>query len=215
VTNIYILVFAVLIGQGLVIAITGKYVAVTVPFCIGIVYLVQNYYLRTSRQLRLLDIEAKSPLFAQFLEALEGLATIRAFGWGEQYLNESRKALELSQRPYYLLYCVQRWLNLVLDLIVAGIAIILITIGVEAKDNINASLIGLALVNIVSCSTNLKFLITNWTVLETSIGAVSRVRSFEAETESENLLEDEDRKPPPNWPEEGSIEFNNICATYK
>jgi hypothetical protein len=31
-------------------------------------------------------------------------------------------ALDASQRPSYLLYCIQRWIGLVLDLIVAGIA---------------------------------------------------------------------------------------------
>jgi ABC-type multidrug transport system fused ATPase/permease subunit len=199
-----------------VISVTGRYVAATLPLCIGIVYLIQKSYLRTSRQLRLLDIEAKSPLFSQFLEALAGLPTIRAFGWQKEYLTESKRVLEISQRPYYLLYCVQRWLGLVLDLTVAGIAVVLIVVSVETRHGIDSGLIGLALVNIVSFSTNLKFLITNWTLLETSIGAISRVRSFEADTESENHpLQDHEHDPPQDWPKVGEIHFNNISAHFK
>jgi ABC-type multidrug transport system fused ATPase/permease subunit len=199
-----------------VILVTGKYIAASLPLCITIIYFIQKYYLRTSRQLRLLDIEAKSPLFSHFLEVLEGLATIRAFGWGDQYLHESKKALEISQRPYYLLYCVQRWLSLVLDLTVAGIALVMITVTVQTKHKINPGLIGLALVNIVSFSANLKLLITNWTLLETSIGAVTRVRSFESETESEDrALPGDELEPPQTWPKQGSIEFNNVSATFQ
>jgi ATP-binding cassette subfamily C (CFTR/MRP) protein 1 len=46
----------------------------------------QKYYLRTSRQMRLLDLEAKSPLYSHFLESLTGLVEIRAFGWRDNFL---------------------------------------------------------------------------------------------------------------------------------
>ncbi|KID91337.1 ABC transporter, transmembrane domain, type 1 [Metarhizium guizhouense ARSEF 977] len=209
-----VIIFAVIIAQSVLICVTGRYVAAVLPLCVGIVYAVQKYYLRTSRQLRLLDIEAKSPLFSHFLEALAGLATIRAFGWQNGYLEESKRILELSQRPYYMLFCVQRWLGLVLDLIVTGIAVVLVSIGVEAKGVVDTGLMGLALVNIVSFSTNLKFLVTNWTLLETSIGAVSRVRSFEQGSESENNDDGRQRQPPSEWPSAGAITFEGVTARF-
>lgn len=143
------------------------------------------------------------------------MTSIRAFGWQEQYLEAGKRILEASQRPYYLLYCIQRWLGLLLDLIVAGIAVVLIIIAVEARGKISGGLIGLALVNIVSFSTNLKLLITNWTLLETSVGAVSRIRAFEQDTESENSDADTKFDAPEGWPGTGAIQFNNISAAYK
>lgn len=53
---------ATIIGSGLVIALASPYLAASYPFLIGIGYCIQMFYLRTSRQLRLLDLEAKSPL---------------------------------------------------------------------------------------------------------------------------------------------------------
>jgi len=35
--------------------------------------------------MRLLDLEAKSPLYSHFIESLAGLVTIRAFGWGNHF----------------------------------------------------------------------------------------------------------------------------------
>ena len=53
--------FSVL-GQATVIGIASPYVSIGYPILIGVLYGIQKYYLRTSRQLRFLDLEAKSPL---------------------------------------------------------------------------------------------------------------------------------------------------------
>lgn len=50
------------VGAAIVIATSSPYVVITYPFVMAILYGVQKFYLRTSRQLRLLDLEAKSPL---------------------------------------------------------------------------------------------------------------------------------------------------------
>ena len=202
-----------LIAQLFVIATSAKYVSIALPFCIVAVWAVQKFYLRTSSQLRILDIECKSQLFTHFLELLSGITTIRAFGWENQHLFRARAALAISQRPFYLLYCIQRWLNLVLNLIVGAVAVLLVTIAVEFQGSSDAGLIGLALVSLVGFTQVLKQLVTNWTLLETSAGAVSRIRNFTSEVESENYP-DECQKPPVNWPSEGAIEFQNITAVH-
>lgn len=102
------------VAQAILIAIGAKYVGVILPLIIVAIYLLQKIYLKTSRQLRLLDLESKSPLYSHFTETLSGLTTIRAFGWQTQSAAKNRRLLDISQKPYYLLYCIQRWLNLVL-----------------------------------------------------------------------------------------------------
>ena len=206
-------VLSVLIAQLFVIASSAKYVSIALPFCIIAVWVVQKFYLRTSLQLRILDIESKSALFTHFIELLNGITTIRAFGWERQHLLRAKAALATSQRPFYLLYCIQRWLNLVLNLVVGAVAILLVTIAVEFQGSSDAGLIGLALVSLVGFTQILKQLVTNWTLLETSAGAVSRIRSFTSEVESENFP-DECGEPPENWPSEGAIEFRDITASH-
>lgn len=125
--------FVLCIGQMALIAVAAPVAAISFPV-VGIsVYVIQRFYLRTSRQLRFLDLEAKSPHYTQFNEMLEGLATIRAFGW-QSFVEEKAKALlDRSQRPFYLLFAVQSWLTLVLDLVVAAIATILIILVVTLR----------------------------------------------------------------------------------
>jgi ATP-binding cassette, subfamily C (CFTR/MRP), member 1 len=70
------------------------------------VYFLQKFYLLTSRQLRFLDLEARSPLCTPFLESQEGLATLRAFGWQSVAQEMEIKRPDTSQKPYYMLYCI-------------------------------------------------------------------------------------------------------------
>jgi ATP-binding cassette subfamily C (CFTR/MRP) protein 1 len=201
------------IAQAILIAIGAKYVGVIIPLIIGTLYILQSVYLKTSRQLRLLDLESKSPLYSHFTETLSGLTTIRAFGWQTQSALKNRKLLDISQKPYYLLYCIQRWLTLVLDLIIAGIAVILITFATQMRGTTSAGTLGIALVNILQFNSTLSFLIRKWTQLETSIGAVARVKSFEANTLSENGPL-EVNLPPSEWPTRAKVEFRDVTAAY-
>ncbi|KAK1754461.1 P-loop containing nucleoside triphosphate hydrolase protein [Echria macrotheca] len=203
----------IIIARTLLMAVTSTWLGIALPFCFFAVYLLQAFYLRTSRILRLLDIESKTPLFTHFLETLSGVVTLRAYGWESEYITRNIDRLNLSLKPFYALLSVQRWLGLVLDLIVAGIAIVLAVICVEARDKVDKGLIGLALVNIVGFSAALKQLVTFWTQLETSVGAVSRVRSF-AETVQSEHRPSETEKVAADWPARGGIEFDNVVASY-
>ena len=49
--------------------------------------------------------------------------------------------------------------------------------------------------------------------METSLGAIVRVKDFETNTPSENLP-GEDGVPPEKWPSSGAVELRNITAQY-
>lgn len=124
-----------------------------------------------------------------------------------------RERLDTSQRPMYLLYSIQRWLTLVLDLTVAALAIVLISVAVALRGRVGAGFAGVALYNIMGLSSAMKAAVTVWTILETSIGAVARVKAFAEQTPRENKP-DESQAPPASWPKTGAIAFDNVTASY-
>jgi ATP-binding cassette subfamily C (CFTR/MRP) protein 1 len=176
-------------------------------------YFLQSIYLRTSRQLRFMDLEAKSPLYSHFLETLDGLSTIRAFGHESSARDENTVRLDASQKPYYMFFCIQRWLNLVLDLMVAALAVVVMALAVSLRGTSSAALLGVALNNVLGINQSLSNLVTQWTQLETSLGAIARVKKFESTVLSEDR-EGEDKIPPASWPEKGGIEFRDVDARY-
>lgn len=201
------------IAQMALISTGSSYMALTIPFTLLAIYGIQNVYLKTSRQLRYLDLENKSPLFTHFMETLDGLSTIRAFGWEKNAKEAFDRHMDHSQKPYYMLLCVQRWLNLVLDLLVTALAVIVMALAVNLKSTTAAGLLGLSLNNILGFNKSLSTLVTSWTSLETSLGAVARVKTFAETTESEERTE-QTYEPPAGWPSLGSIEIDDVSATY-
>ncbi|KAI8944427.1 P-loop containing nucleoside triphosphate hydrolase protein [Xylaria longipes] len=190
------------------------YFATVLPLVIFVLYLIQRFYLRTSRQLRLLELETSAPLFSHFIESLSGLVTIRAFGWTEEYTNKTNRLLDQSQKPFYLLLCIQRWLVLVLDLVVAGLAVLLVGLAVALRSRINPGLLGIALVQLPSLSHALTALVQFWTLLETSLGAIARIKDF-SDTTPEEAIAQESSEPPSNWPSHGAVTFESVSACYE
>lgn len=152
------------------------YIALVFPMLLLLFYYVQNFYLRTSRQLRLMDLEAKSPFFSHFLATSSGLGTIRAFGWVRANRELNYRLLDSVQQPAYLLAMIQRWLSLVLDLLVASLGMTVVVLAVTLRAD--SGFTNVTLVNLMSLNMMLKHVIMNWTTVKTSVGAVSRVKSF-------------------------------------
>jgi ABC-type multidrug transport system fused ATPase/permease subunit len=187
--------------------------SVIIPFCIIAVWIIQAFYLRTSRQIRLLDLEAKAPLYANFLETTEGLTTVRALHWQRQFTDRNTKLLDTSQKPFYTMFSIQQWLQVVLDLLVAGLATVLVALAVFVTKQTSSGAIGVALVNLLSFNSTLTLLITNWTQLETSLGAVARVKQFVTDPQLQPIARREIACLQ-GWPSEGRIEFRRISASY-
>jgi ATP-binding cassette subfamily C (CFTR/MRP) protein 1 len=190
----------------------ASYMGITIPFVMIAIFLIQKVYLHTSRQLRLIEIEARSPIYSHFLETLDGVVTIRAFGWEENAKEAHLRLLDVAQSPYYLLSCIQRWLKLVLDLIVTALAVIVVALAVSQRGTISAGLLGVALTNILGFSQSLTRLVTEWTTLETSLGAISRVRSFAADTEQDILSETSVSSA--DIVTQGEVVFSGVYAKY-
>ncbi|KAF4944191.1 hypothetical protein FGADI_12864 [Fusarium gaditjirri] len=198
-------------GTAFVVASASPYLAVGYPFLMGFLYLLGYFYLCTSRQIRLLDLEAKSPLYTHFTDTIKGAATIRAFGWQQYDIAHSNKLLDTSQRPAYLLAMIQQWLATSLHFIVTGTAVLLVALATQLRTN--AGLTGASLISLLTFSEALSNLITSYTSLETSLGAVSRLRSFSETVETENKP-GEVIEPPETWPHSGSIQVHKVSASY-
>lgn len=204
--SLYITVFA------FVLAGTNYTLLLTPPLFISL-WLLQRFYLRTSQQMRILELEAKAPLFAQLSETGAGIEHTRSFGIQGQVLERSYHRLDDSQRPYYYLLTVQRWLLLMLDTITLITTAVVVTVALLATQTSSQPALGLSLYNIVSFSILSKRVIEAWTGLETSLGAVMRLKDFEMNTPSERDSADM-QDAPDAWPTKGCVEFQDVSATY-
>ncbi|KAE8142964.1 P-loop containing nucleoside triphosphate hydrolase protein [Aspergillus pseudotamarii] len=202
-----------LLVQAAILFVVNPTMAVTLPICLAVVYFVQRVYLRTSRQLRFLEIESKSALYSNFVEMVDGLGTIRALRWQQKYTSDIVGMIDSSQKPTYLLFCLQRWLNLVLDLLIAVVALGLVALAVTSQGTERATAVGLSLNMIILANSTLLRLVEAWTSLEVSLGAIARLRSVVTETPQEENTGEQNLSPPVNWPVSGGIVVRDLEAS--
>ncbi|OAA42906.1 ABC transporter, transmembrane domain, type 1 [Beauveria brongniartii RCEF 3172] len=205
------MLFSTVIELGFVLS-GASYATIALPFVLGIVYAIQKFYLRTSRQLRHLDLEAKTPLFVCFKETANGLLHIRTLHWSEAQLQRNLIFVDDSQKPYYQMFCAQRWLVLVLDLTITAVAVIIVSVALNVKNSSSPAAIGLAYLIMINFGTTVAGLIQRFTEMEISLGSISRTRAFVENTPREQ--EPKRFKVPDNWPDKGKVEFRNVTAKY-
>ncbi|GFP57561.1 ABC transporter FGM5 [Trichoderma asperellum] len=135
------------IGTAVVVATASPYIAISYPFVVALIWLIQKLYLPTSRQLRLLDLETKSPLYTQFTDTIAGVATLRAFGWTQESLDFNLGLLDNSQRPAYLLAMVQHCLTFILSALVTVLATLVVVLVTQVKEITGAGLAGASMIS--------------------------------------------------------------------
>jgi ABC-type multidrug transport system fused ATPase/permease subunit len=124
----------------------------------------------------------------------------------------SNNLLDTSQRPAFLLAMIQRWLQFVLRIIVMVIAAIIVTLATQLRTD--SGFTGATLVTLMSFGDMLATIVQSYTTLETSIGAVARLKAFSSLTEQESKP-DAEIFPDLNWPSKGHIQVNSVTASYR
>ncbi|KAG6184716.1 hypothetical protein E4U36_001748 [Claviceps purpurea] len=205
------------------IAVASAQALAALPVVVVVLYMIQRFYLRTSKQLRLLDLEAKAILHTKVsdVSAHAGPSMIRAHGWQGVMRQNFMKKMDASQKPIYLLFSVQRWLQLVLNLVVAGLVVLVAGVAVAVRSKVNVGAIGVAFLNASTLGETLTHFIMAWTSLETSLGAIARIALFKRDTPSEqdppsHIAPSSSSPTAPTswWPSSGEVIFDNVWASY-
>lgn len=217
--------FFTAIIQIVLITVASLPMLCAIPVLFAVLYIIQHFYLRTSKQLRLQELDAKAALLTGISETGSGagLSTIRAHGWSDVAMARFLEKLDRSQEPLYLLYAVQRWLQLVLNLVVAGVVVAMIgaSVALKTSNKVSAGAVGVAFLNAVTLGETLTQFIVAYTGLETSLGAIARIALFQLQTPVEEddmaispTAYSSQEVPTARAPGGGSIRFENVWATY-
>ncbi|KAM0052069.1 putative ABC-type xenobiotic transporter [Helianthus debilis subsp. tardiflorus] len=182
-------------------------------------YTAYLYYQSTSREVKRLDSITRSPVYAQFGEALNGLSSIRAYKAYDRMATINGKSMDNNIRFTLLNFSANRWLTIRLETLGGLMIWLTATFAVmqfsRTSDQVAfASTIGLLL----SYSLNITNLMSNClrqaSRAENSFNAVERVGTYiELPSEAPSVIEE--NRPPPGWPSLGLVEFENVGFRYR
>ena len=198
----------------MIISIIPIFAAVIIPLTI-LFYGVQKIYVRTSRQLKRLESNSRSPIYSHFGETLTGSSTIRAFNMEQSFITESENKIDYNQMCYYPSIMANRWLAILLEntgnLITFSAAIFAVTAG----NSVEPSEVGLIITYALQVTSVLNYLVRYTAEVETNIVAVERIKEYSDIIQEAAWNSHEGRKPGKDWPQSGSVNFDNYAMRYR
>ncbi|CAK9309360.1 unnamed protein product [Citrullus colocynthis] len=182
-------------------------------------YAAYLYYQSTSREVKRLDSISRSPVYAQFTEALNGLSTIRAYKAYDRMAEINGKSMDNNIRFTLVNMSGNRWLGIRLET-VGGLMIWLTTTfavmqnGRAEKQQAFASTMGLLLSYALNITSLLTGILRLGSVAENSLNSVERVGTYiDLPSEAPSIIES--NRPPPRWPSSGLIKFEDVVLRYR
>ncbi|XP_031762816.2 multidrug resistance-associated protein 1 isoform X5 [Galleria mellonella] len=192
---------------------TPIFLAVIVP--IGVVYyVIQRFYVATSRQLKRLESVSRSPIYSHFGESITGASTIRAYGVTQRFIKESERGVDHNQSCYYPSCIANRWLAVRLEMIGNLIIFFAAVLAVLGRETINPGLVGLSISYALQITQTLNWLVRMTSEVETNIVAVERIKEY-AETEQEAAWTIAGSGPGSTWPETGALQLERLSLGYR
>uniref|UniRef100_A0A3B3ZS55 Uncharacterized protein n=1 Tax=Periophthalmus magnuspinnatus TaxID=409849 RepID=A0A3B3ZS55_9GOBI len=196
-----------------IVSSTPIFAVVIVPL-IFIYVFVQRFYVATSRQLKRLESVSRSPIYSHFSETVTGSSVIRAYGRQSAFVLMSDIKVDENQKSYYPGIVSNRWLGVRIEFIGNCIVLFAALFAVTGKENLSPGLVGLSVSYALQVTMSLNWMVRMTSDLENNIVAVERAKEY-SETQTEAPWEIEDKKPPPDWPLQGNVQFKDYSVRYR
>lgn len=206
-------VFVSLSTMIVIISSTPIFAVVIVPLAF-IYFFVQRFYVATSRQLKRLESVSRSPIYSHFSETVTGCSVIRAYDRHSAFITLSDLKVDDNQKSHYPGLVSNRWLGVRIEFIGNCIVLFAALFAVTGKRDLNPGLVGLSVSYALQVTMSLNWMVRMSSDLENNIVAVERVKEY-SETKTEAPWEVEDKKPPPDWPTHGNVEFHDYSVRYR
>ncbi|XP_039693710.1 ATP-binding cassette sub-family C member 4 isoform X5 [Pteropus medius] len=196
---------------GVAVAVIPWIVIPLVPLCI-IFFVLRSFFLETSRDVKRLESTTRSPVFSHLSSSLQGLWTIRAYKTEERFQELFDAHQDLHSEAWFLFLTTSRWFAMRLDAICAIFVIITAFGSLILAKTLDAGQVGLALSYALTLVGMFQWCIRQSTEVENMMISVERVIEY-TDLEKEEPWE-YPKRPPPGWPHEGVIVFDNVNFTY-
>lgn len=204
-----------LAGTFILIIVVFPWMTLAIVPIVVLYYSLSVYYRVTSREVKRLDSNMRSYLYAYFSESLTGLGTLKAYNVVHKAILKNEYRIDLNNRPYYMYQLGARWLSLrvnVLGALTTFSVVILIT---ATRFSINPASAGLILSYLSRISGDLNWGVQRLSTLENNMNSAERLVHYVNNLEQERPVERPENKPPAEWPSQGAISFKNVSMRYR
>ncbi|KAF9946658.1 Canalicular multispecific organic anion transporter 1, partial [Modicella reniformis] len=196
-----------------VIAATSPAFIAMIPAIAVMYYVIQQYFLWATRSLKRINSASLSPLYQHFDETLNGVSTIRAMSVQQRFIEENAKRTDNNVNACTAYMYCNRWVDLRLQVLSAGIILIIALSGVFSRFTIDPSLIGLSLNYALGLTDSIMWLCRDFSEWQSHLVAIERVQEYtDKNTEAPEIT---DKVVPEYWPNQGRVVFKDYSTRYR
>uniref|UniRef100_A0A6B2KWR0 Uncharacterized protein n=1 Tax=Arcella intermedia TaxID=1963864 RepID=A0A6B2KWR0_9EUKA len=185
----------------------------------------QDYFRKASIQMQRLEALSRAPMYSYFSEILSGTTTVRAWGSQERCFAEITKRINNHSCDWFAIKYAYAWFGLYLAQLGNLLQLFCYVYVIVAHNYLqdlewyrnhiySPGLLAITLTYAPSVVTNLRDFAKLYTVLETQMNSVERIKQYvKMPTEADPIIEG--HRPPPSWPSDGNIEFKRLKLRYR
>ncbi|KAG0040947.1 hypothetical protein BGZ82_005498 [Podila clonocystis] len=213
--GIYYLFSSVVTLVGIIIIISVNMPVFLIPavFIVAIYIVIGLLYVPISRDLKRINSNSRSPILNHFNETLNGLATIRAYGFERQFMTKNLDNLDDNNRSFFLLWSTNRWLHWRVDVTGASVSFITGILVLQSWGKIEPGWAALSLTYSLMFTTTIVWVIRMYATNEMNLNSVERLTEY-MELEEEPPAVIEGSRPPAHWPHAGEIVVDHLVMKY-
>ncbi|XP_039101828.1 multidrug resistance-associated protein 1-like isoform X3 [Hyaena hyaena] len=176
-------------------------------------FIIQRYYVASSRQIRRLAGASRSPIISHFSETLSGVSTIRAFGHEQRFIQQNKEVVNENLVCFYNNVISNRWLSVRLEFLGNLMVFFAALLAVLAGNSIDSAIVGLSISYALNITQSLNFWVRKACEIETNAVSIERVCEYENISKEAPWIMS--TRPPAQWPNKGIVEFINFQARYR
>ena len=190
------------------------FIAIIIPISFGY-WMLQKFYVSTSRQLRRLESSTRSPVYSWFGESVSGVSTIKAYGMEESFCQQMESKVDTNGKTMMPNYIANRWLSIRLEILGNIIVFFASLLAVLGRDTLEPGMVGLSLSYAMQITGQLNMLIRQTSQIENNMVSVERIKEYQNSLPQEAdwmLAGDPSRE---DWPQRGHIQLTNLEMRYR
>eukprot|EP00826_Nyctotherus_ovalis_P045372 TRINITY_DN5025_c0_g1_i2.p1 TRINITY_DN5025_c0_g1~~TRINITY_DN5025_c0_g1_i2.p1 ORF type:complete len:395 (-),score=145.63 TRINITY_DN5025_c0_g1_i2:361-1545(-) len=206
-----------ILGSVILVGVVTYYFFIILAVVLVLYVYYYLYSIQAARDSRRIESMAKSPIFVQYEETLDGLSTIRAYKYNDMFDKRIIKKVNHCMDAYFMNTRCVRWLNFRADvlssLVVAG-AFYLSVYQITEEVGASPEMLGLAMSQSLNVVYGIASFLVFYGMTDTRMSAIERIFEYVDTNPAEKDF-DEPKPEKPQWPEKGDIEVKHLHLRYR
>lgn len=193
-------------------ALVSPWSLLCIPFVFIAGIILTKYYIRAYREMTRIESVTNSPILSNFSETLTGNTTIRCFKKQSDFIKKNHLLVDDNLISYFWLQSLNIWFSIRLQFISSFMMLVSLGFCIAYKYSADVSTIGTLLIYLLTLQANILWFFRIASEVEGGMVSYDRCDQILHIPQEEF---GKYPKPDPRWPQEGKIEFVDVCLRYR